>query len=189
LILGENAARDRFWNLSKTWVGLSHRFLTLDNGFKFHYVCTEEPEIPGVSSTDKPLVIFLHGFPDSWAIWRHLLSSTTIRDGAVVVAVDLPGYGGSDGMKKYRASDVLDSLTGFVVAMRDHYGIDNEDGGRRTRKVVIVGHDWGCALAFRLAADAPQLADRFIVTNGPLVSVDALVILMRGVRFVANTLL
>ncbi|KAK2767480.1 hypothetical protein FQN54_003637 [Arachnomyces sp. PD_36] len=165
-------ARDRLWNLSKTWVGLSHRFLTLknNNNFKFHYVCTEDPSKPGTSTTDKPLIIFLHGFPDSWAIWRHLLSSSTIRDGSIVVAVDLPGYGGSDGMERYGATEVLDSLTGFVIAMREHYGIDSEEGegGRRKRKVVIVAHDWGCVLAYRLAAEAPELADRFVVTNGPL---------------------
>ena len=169
----QRIAKDRFWNLSKPWVGLSHRFLTLKSGFKFHYVCTEEPESPGTSASDKPLVIFIHGFPDSWAIWRHLLASSTIRDGSVVVAVDLPGFGGSDGMEKYGATEVLDSLTGFVIAIREHYGIENGEGGR-SRKVVIVGHDWGCILAFRLATDAPQLADRFILTNGVLVSLRCL---------------
>lgn len=74
-------------------------------------------------------------------------------------------------MKKYGATEVLDSLTGFIIAMREQYGIDNdEEGGKEKRKVIIVAHDWGCVLAYRLAAEAPQLADRFIVTNGPLVS-------------------
>jgi pimeloyl-ACP methyl ester carboxylesterase len=72
-------------------------------------------------------------------------------------------------MEKYGATEVLDSLTGFVIAIREHYGVDVDDEERK-RKVVIVGHDWGCILAFRLAADAPQLADRFILTNGVLVS-------------------
>lgn len=73
-------------------------------------------------------------------------------------------------MEKYGATEVLDSLTGFIFAMGEHYGIDNEEGGKRKRKVIIVAHDWGCVLAYRLAAEAPQLADRFILTNGPLVS-------------------
>lgn len=73
-------------------------------------------------------------------------------------------------MDKYGATEVLDSLAGFIIAMRNHYGIDNEEGGERKRKVVVVAHDWGCVLAYRLAAEAPELADRFIVSNGPLVS-------------------
>lgn len=81
--------------------------------------------------------------------------------------VDLPGYGGSDSLEKYNATNVLENLTEFVVTVRAAYGVDNEE---RPRKTVIVGHDWGCSLAMRLAAEAPQLADRFILTNGPIVS-------------------
>jgi pimeloyl-ACP methyl ester carboxylesterase len=84
--------------------------------------------------------------------------------------VDLPGYGGSDGLKNYGATQVLESLTEFVVGIRDLYGIDDVEDSAPTRKVIIVGHDWGAILGFRLAAEAPQLADRFILSNGPLVS-------------------
>lgn len=161
-------ASDRFWNLSKQWTGLSHQFLTLRNGFKFHYLCSDALGTPVNSHSNKPLVIFIHGFPDSWAIWRHILSSASIRDSSILVAVDLPGYGGSDGMKKYTATEVLDSLTEFIVAVREKYGIDHDTTTHPGRRVIIVGHDWGCVLAMRLAAEAPQVADRFILTNGPL---------------------
>ncbi|RJE19862.1 Alpha beta hydrolase [Aspergillus sclerotialis] len=157
-------ARERFWNLSNDWAGLSHQFLTLRNGFKFHLVCNDRPNS---GPNTKPLVIFIHGFPDSWAIWRHIIRSSAIQSAATVVAIDLPGYGGSDSLGKYSATNVLEKLTEFVVTIRALYGIDG-DGEAEQRRVVIVGHDWGCVLAMRLAAEAPQLADRFILTNGPL---------------------
>ena len=113
-------------------------------------------------------------------MWRHLFeTSPVILEKATVVAVDLPGYGGSDGFEKYGPEQVLEALREFIVAMRDEH-VDRQffgdvDGHTQTQahgrqQVYIVGHDWGCVLAFRLAADAPQLADRFIVANGPLVS-------------------
>lgn len=92
-----------------------------------------------------------------------------------MVAVDIPGYGGSDVLEKYTATGVLESLAEFVIDMRLRFGIDGDNRGgggeAQRRKVVIVGHDWGCVLAMRLASEAPQLADRFILTNGPLVCV------------------
>lgn len=83
------------------------------------------------------------------------------------MCVDLPGYGGSDSFKKYD-TEVLEALTEFVVGMRDKYiPIDDAD----STGTFIVGHDWGCVLGFRLAAEASCLADRFILTNAPHVSV------------------
>lgn len=82
--------------------------------------------------------------------------------------MDLPGYGGSESLKKYTATAILESLTEFIIAIRAKYGIDS-DSATSQQKTIIVGHDWGCVISMRLAGDAPQLADRFILTNGPLV--------------------
>lgn len=87
-----------------------------------------------------------------------------------MIAVDLPGYGGSDSFERHGATEVLEALTEFIVAVREKYGVDNDTMKRPARRVIVVAHDWGAVLSFRLAAEAPQLADRFIVTNGPLVS-------------------
>lgn len=163
-------AQDRLWNLSKQWEGFSHQFLTLRDGFRFHYVTNDVPENQTTASKSaKPLVVFLHGFPDSWALWRYILTSPELRESSSLVAVDLPGFGGSDRLQKYTATNVLENLTEFIVTLRDQYGIDDNTDGSSQGRVIIVGHDWGCVLAMRLAAEAPQLADRFILTNGPLV--------------------
>ncbi|EFQ98031.1 catalytic/hydrolase [Nannizzia gypsea CBS 118893] len=163
-------ASDRFWNLSKNWKNFSHRFITLRNGFKVHYLTNVSPDDETVASNtgNKPLVIFLHGFPDSWPIWRHLLSSSSLGDESVMIAPDLPGYGGTDSLDVYGPTEILETLTEFIITVRDQYKVD--DGNDRTkRRVIIVAHDWGAILAFRLAAEAPQLADRFIISNGVLV--------------------
>lgn len=88
------------------------------------------------------------------------------KQDATLVCVDLPGYGGSDSFKKYD-TEVLEALTEFVVAMREKYIMPDKAEETNT---FIVGHDWGCLLSFRLAAEASSLADRFILTNAPHVS-------------------
>ncbi|BCS23822.1 alpha/beta fold hydrolase [Aspergillus puulaauensis] len=158
-------ARNRFWDLSKKWSAFSHQIHTLRNGFKFHYVCNEPN---AATRAAKPLVIFIHGFPDSWALWRHMLNVESLQGTATLVAVDLPGFGGSDSLDRYSATAVLENLTEFILAMRAKYGIDS-NGATSEQRTVIVGHDWGCLLSMRLAAEAPELANRFIVTNAPIV--------------------
>ncbi|KAL4769322.1 hypothetical protein BDW60DRAFT_218916 [Aspergillus nidulans var. acristatus] len=161
----EEEAHNRLWDLSRKWSVFAHQFHTLRSGFKFHYVSND---IDATTSATRPLVIFIHGFPDSWGVWRHILSEESLQSSATLVAVDLPGYGGSESLDRYSATAVLENLTEFIIAMRKKYGIDGPTATRQQR-TIIVGHDWGCVLAMRLATDAPQLADRFILTNGPLI--------------------
>jgi pimeloyl-ACP methyl ester carboxylesterase len=87
-----------------------------------------------------------------------------------MVAVDLPGYGGSDGLKSYSPDDVLEAVTEFVLKMRDQYIPSEEGSPRSSSRVVLVAHDWGALIGFRLASEAPQLADRFILSNSIHVS-------------------
>ena len=110
-------------------------------------------------------------------MWRHVIQSSSLEDRATLVALDLPGYGGSDSFEKYGPDEVLESLTEFIAAMREEY-VDSVDTSQQSREqqdhgghIYIVGHDWGCVLAYRLSAEAPCLADKFILTNGPLVHI------------------
>jgi pimeloyl-ACP methyl ester carboxylesterase len=106
---------------------------------------------------------------DSWHIWSPLLKRANLKENATLVAVDLPGYGGSDGLANYDADTVLDVLAEFIVHMRESYLSISETGHG---PVVVAGHDWGCVIASRLAAEAPVLADRFILSNAFAVSVN-----------------
>ncbi|KAJ5748368.1 uncharacterized protein N7511_010064 [Penicillium nucicola] len=159
-------ARDRLWNLSEDFKGLSHHMLTLPSGFKFHFVANDKPNTPETLNSDKPLVIFIHGFPDSWAIWRHILKSPALHEAASLVAIDLPGYGGTESLDKYSATNVLEKLTELIITLRTQYGVDSSEETNKKR-AIIVAHDWGCVLSMRLAEEAPALAHRFILSNGP----------------------
>ena len=62
-----------------------HKFVTV-NGIKIHYV--------EKGDNDKPLMLFVHGFPEFWYSWRHQMNHFA-KEGFRVVALDLPGYGDS----------------------------------------------------------------------------------------------
>lgn len=167
-----SVARDRFWNLSKSpFPGFQHAFFKLRNGLKLHYITNRAGtrlQTGNKSGTDN-LFIFLHGFPDSSMMWRHLLAEPAIPiSSARLVCVDLPNFGGSDSFDVPDTA-VLESITEFILAIREEHG-DSMAGGNRDFSTVIVAHDWGCVIGYRLAAEAPQLADRFILSNGPHVS-------------------
>lgn len=158
--------RDQYWNLSKSPLpGFSHYFHMLRSGHKLHFIANKERR-----QQTGNLVIFIHGFPDSCLMWRYLLQEPAIPiQEATIVCVDLPGYGGSDSFDKYD-TQVLEALTEFVIAMRDTY-LTTTVNDPAEANTFIVGHDWGCVLSFRLASEASVLADRFILMNGPHVSI------------------
>lgn len=184
------AARNKYWNLSQSPFDFRHRFFVLRNGLQLHYLtnlATVEPS-PRQSKT---LVIFLHGFPDSSLYWHYVTASSILQENATLVAVDLPGFGGSDSFSHYGAIEVLESLTEFIVAMREEYlsasDADGEPGEGGADKVFIVGHDWGCLLGCRLAAEAPCLANRFILTNGPHVRVWLAILIPGLINYIGAT--
>lgn len=81
------------------------------------------------------------------------------------VALDLPGHGGSDALRTHNATQVLEAVTEFILAMREQYTDAEKDP-----RVLVVAHDWGALIGFKLAAQAAPLADRYILINSILVS-------------------
>lgn len=165
-------ARDRLWNLAKAPIpNFKHAFFTTsdETPVTLHYV------VSGWDAGPRPnLVVFLHGFPDSWVLWKDFLSQKRNLDPETVyVALDLPGYGGSDSLDEYNAYNVLEAVTSFVLAMRERF-LPNGDGSvgllEERGQVVLVSHDWGGVVASRLASEAPQLADHYVITSAVLVS-------------------
>jgi pimeloyl-ACP methyl ester carboxylesterase len=104
-----------------------------------------------------------------------------LTETATLVAVDLPGFGGSDSLPNYDPDSVLEALSEFIMKMRETY-LSESPG-----PVVIVGHDWGALIGFRLASEASVLADRFILSNTFLVSIFGLVIIFTINRLLAST--
>ncbi len=101
-------------------------------------------------------VLLLHGFPEYWYGWRHQITSLA-EAGYRVLAPDQRGYNLSDkpvGVNAYR----LEILAGDIIGLIEAVG---------NRPVNLVGHDWGGAVAWWLAARRPELLRRTVVINCP----------------------
>ena len=132
----------------------------------FHYVSAEElgehgfvdsdgVKIHYVTSGEGPLVVMIHGFPDFWYSWRYQMPK--LARNFQVVAIDQRGYNKSDqpkGVENYS----MDKLAGDVRAVVKHFGRD---------KAIVVGHDWGGAVAWTFAMMHPDVTERLVVLNLP----------------------
>ena len=105
---------------------------------------------------DGPLVLLLHGFPESWAAWRHQIPALAAA-GYRVWAPDQRGYNRSEAPPEVGAY-ALDTLADDVLALLD------EAGAARAR---IVAHDWGALVAWHLALRDPDRVERLAVLNVP----------------------
>jgi pimeloyl-ACP methyl ester carboxylesterase len=104
---------------------------------------------------DGPLVLLLHGFPESWYSWRHQLVALAAA-GYHAVAPDQRGYcetgpPGGSGDDRAGCDDVGDytllHLTGDVIALMDALGGE---------QAVVAGHDWGAPVAWHTALFRPD---------------------------------
>ncbi|AOY96946.1 epoxide hydrolase [Cupriavidus sp. USMAA2-4] len=94
-----------------------------------------------------PLVLLLHGFPETSYTWRHQLAALSSA-GFHAVAPDLRGYGASDCPMNPQQYSTLD-IVGDLVGILDTLGQSN---------AVVVGNDWGATIAWQAAQLRP---DRF----------------------------
>lgn len=93
-----------------------------------------------------PLVLLVHGFPESWYSWRHQLTALAAA-GYRAVAIDVRGYGRTSRPSAVEAYRMLD-----LVA--DNVAVVDALGGE---PAVIVGHDWGSAIAATSALLRPDV--------------------------------
>ncbi len=103
-----------------------------------------------------PLVILLHGFPEHWYSWRHQIPALAAA-GFRVIAPDQRGYNLSE--KPSHIKDyAVDTLTQDIVDLIEQVG---------RKKAIIVGHDWGGVVAYRLAMDYPDQVKKLVILNSP----------------------
>lgn len=126
---------------------IHHRHVDV-GGLRLH-VATAGPE-------DGPLCVLLHGFPEFWYGWRHQIGPLT-EAGYRVVVPDQRGYGESDKPRNVGAYR-LDRLAGDVTGLMDAFG---------AARAHVVGHDWGAAVAWYLAAASPERVERLAILNVP----------------------
>ncbi|WP_408588964.1 alpha/beta fold hydrolase [Novosphingobium sp.] len=115
-----------------------------------------ELDVVDAGPRDAPVLIFLHGFPESHRTWRHQIAHLSARYRCI--APDQRGYCGSakpEGVENYTP----DKMIGDVFLLADALGVE---------RFTVFGHDWGGAVAWGVALTGQ--ADRVIravVANAP----------------------
>lgn len=105
---------------------------------------------------DGPAVVLLHGFPELAYSWRHQIGPLADA-GWHVIAPDLRGYGGTGphgALKDYS----FRNLSLDVLGLLDALAID---------RAVLIGHDFGGALAWTMARDHPVRVAGIVSLNTP----------------------
>jgi pimeloyl-ACP methyl ester carboxylesterase len=103
-----------------------------------------------------PLVLLLHGWPESWYSWRQQIAALAAA-GYHVVAPDMRGHGQTDA-----PADVADysiqQLTADVVGLVDAMG---------EKQAVLVGHDWGAIVAWQCSLLHPLRFSALVALSVP----------------------
>jgi len=121
------------------------------NGVRLHYAAVGAGR----------LILFLHGFPEFWYAWKEQLSEFG-RD-HLAVAPDLRGYNLSSKPAATESYHIC-VLVADVAGLIRHLG---------SEKAVLVGHDWGGALAWNTAIFHPEWVEKLVIINAPHPAVGA----------------
>jgi pimeloyl-ACP methyl ester carboxylesterase len=123
---------------------IEHGFADV-NGIRLHYA----------HSGSGPLIMFLHGFPEYWDMWKAQLEE--FGKDHLAVAPDMRGYNLSSKpaeVKQYRQKYLVEDIRQLAEFLGH-------------KKFVLVAHDWGGAVAWNFAMFFPHYIDRLVVINAP----------------------
>jgi pimeloyl-ACP methyl ester carboxylesterase len=123
---------------------LQHHFADLAD-CRMHYVSRGE---------GKP-ILFLHGFPQFWFLWRRQLDD--LGNDHAVYAPDMRGYNLScrpAEVEAYRMRHLLADVRGLI----EQLGL---------APLTLVGHDWGGIVAWAFALKYPEMLERLVIIDGP----------------------
>jgi pimeloyl-ACP methyl ester carboxylesterase len=92
-----------------------------------------------------PLIVLVHGWPESWYSWRHQIPMLA-QAGYSVAAPDVRGYGGSDKpeeIEAYGIKTLSADIAGLITALGE-------------TKAILIGHDWGAPIVWNTALFFPE---------------------------------
>lgn len=127
----------------------------------FKTITTNGIRLRAFVAGDGPLVVLVHGFPESWAAWRHQIGPIAAA-GFRVCAIDCRGYGGSDRPEAVEAYD-LETMLADIAGV-----VDAEGGGE---PAILVGHDWGAYLVWHAALIHPDRVRAVAALSVPFIGV------------------
>lgn len=102
------------------------------------------------------VILFLHGFPEFWYGWRRQIEFFASK-GFRAMAPDQRGYNRSSkpsGVKAYAMQELTADIADLIQQVVQ-------------KKVYLVGHDWGGAVAWAMAQHYPHLLEKLIILNMP----------------------
>ena len=111
----------------------------------FETVATNSIHLRVALAGQGPLVVLVHGWPESWYSWRHQIPALA-EAGYRVAAPDVRGYGGSDkpeAIEAYAIKEMCADIAGLVTALGE-------------TQAVLVGHDWGAPIVWNTALFHPE---------------------------------
>ncbi len=136
--------------------GIRSRFVADINGLHMHVLEA------GFETTDRPLVLLLHGFPEIAYSWRKVMLPLAAA-GFHVVAPDQRGYGRTTGWDADYDGDL--SQFRLLNAVRDALGLVSALGYRSV--AAVVGHDFGASVAAWCAVVRPDLFRSVALMSAP----------------------
>ena len=114
---------------------------------EFHTIDVGETTLRVATAGEGPLVIMVHGFPESWYSWRHQIGPVAAA-GFRAAAIDVRGYGGSGkppAVSDYAMEHMVADLAGLKTALSPD------------APAILVGHDWGAPIVWNSALVRPDL--------------------------------
>ena len=123
--------------------------------FEDHYSAINGVRLHYVQAGQGPLMIFLHGFPEFWHAWTAQLLD--FGQDHLAVAPDMRGYNLSEkpaALEQYRIRHLIEDVRQLAA----HLGHS---------KFVLVGHDWGGAVAWAYAIAHPETLEKLVIVNAP----------------------
>jgi pimeloyl-ACP methyl ester carboxylesterase len=112
----------------------------------FRIIDTNGIKIRAAVMGEGPLVVMVHGFPESWYSWRHQMAPLAAA-GFTACAIDVRGYGGSDkphAVEAYTMKEIAADVAGVIDALSPG------------EPAVIMGHDWGAPIVWHTAVLHPK---------------------------------
>jgi pimeloyl-ACP methyl ester carboxylesterase len=113
---------------------------------EFRMIDTNGIKVRAAVQGSGPLVVMVHGFPESWYSWRHQMAPLAAA-GFTVCAIDVRGYGGSDkphAVEAYAMKEMCADVAGVIDALSPG------------APAVVIGHDWGAPIAWHTAILYPD---------------------------------
>ncbi|KAF2108721.1 Alpha/Beta hydrolase protein [Lophiotrema nucula] len=108
-------------------------------------VCTYSRNLGSVSEKN-PVLVLIHGYPESSYMWRHLIP--LLPQNAPIFVPDLPGYGTSGPIAK---NDKLAVGQTILSALQTQVKRSSSGSSTSAIPVILIGHDRGARVAHRLA--------------------------------------